>query len=45
LFQKFIVIAKKVSKSASKGKVVYVSNKHVVSDVSLDDHAFHVDGQ
>jgi hypothetical protein len=45
LFKKFIIIAKKASKSDSKGKVVFVLNKPIVSDVSLDDHVFHVDGR
>jgi hypothetical protein len=44
LFLKFIVIAKKASKSDYKGKVVCISNKPIASDVSLDDHVFHVDG-
>jgi hypothetical protein len=45
LFKKFIIIAKKASKSDSKGTVVFVLNKPIVSDVSLDDHVFHVDGR
>jgi hypothetical protein len=45
LFLKFIVIAKKGSKSDSKGKVVCVTNNPIVSDVSLDDHVFHVYGR
>jgi hypothetical protein len=44
LLKKITIIAKKAFESDSKGKVVCVSNKPIVSDVSLDDHAFYVDG-